>query len=103
MINLTPHAITIRRPDGTDAILPPSGVVARVSTEERVVADLDGVPVVERVLGAVTGLCEEPCIVSAMVLAAVPGRPNTYAPDSGATAIRDERGQIIAVTRLVKA
>ncbi len=39
-----------------------------------------------------------------MVLAALPaGTLNVYAPDTGPTAIRDERGQVIAVTRLVVA
>lgn len=44
------------------------------------------------------------CIVSGMVLAALPaGTINVYAPATGATAIRDERGQIVAVTELVTA
>ena len=105
MINLTPHPIVIRAEDGTETVLAPSGRVARVSTTEEVVGDLNGVPVVRRMLGAVEGLPEDdtPCVVSALVLAAVPGRANTYAPDTGATAVRDERGQIVAVTRLVAA
>jgi hypothetical protein len=28
---------------------------------------------------------------------------NVFAPDSGSTAIRDERGHIVAVTRLIRA
>jgi hypothetical protein len=59
-----------------------------------------------RVPGEVTGLPEDgtPCIVSAMVLAALPpGTPGVYAPDTGATAVRNDRGHIMAVTRLVAA
>ena len=105
MLNLTPHAITIRAEDGTETVIPPSGTVARVSTTEEVVGEINGVPVVRRVFGQVTGLPEDdtPCVVSSLVLSAVPGRPNTYAPDTGPTAVRDERGQVVAVTRLVAA
>lgn len=38
-----------------------------------------------------------------MVASACAGRAGVFAPDSGATAIRDERGLIVAVTRLVAA
>ena len=104
MINLTPHAITLQKPDGTRVTIAPSGQLARVSTAEQVVAELDGTPVITRTTGDAEGLPEEgtPCIVSAMVLAAVPGRKGVYAPDSGPTAIR-ENGQVVAETRLVAA
>jgi hypothetical protein len=37
-----------------------------------------------------------------MVLAALPaGTLNVYAPATGATAIRDDKGQVVAVTELV--
>lgn len=107
LINLTPHAITIRATDGTEVTIPPSGIVARVSTTEEVVGTcaITGAPIVRRTFGEVQGLPEEgtPCLVSALVLAAVPGRPGVYAPDTGPTAIRGQDGQIIAVTRLVAA
>lgn len=104
MLNLTPHPITLRGAQG-DITLPPSGTVARVATVESVIGEVAGLPVVSRAWGAVSGLPEDgtPCIVSALVAGAVPGRRGVYAPDSGATAIRDERGQVIAVTRLVAA
>ena len=100
MINLTQHPIVI----GSTTI-PPSGTVARVSTVERVVGEFNGVPVIERSFGEVVGLPEEgtPCIVSAMVASAAPGRKGVFAPDTGATAIRDEQGRVVAVTRLVAA
>lgn len=108
MINLTPHPITVRLPDGTDRTYQPDGSVARVAMQETVLyVTPDGVPVVRRTPGEVIGLPRNsagiaPCLVSSMVLAALPaGTLNVYAPDTGPTAIRDERGQVIAVTRLV--
>jgi hypothetical protein len=69
-----------------------------------------GVPVVRNTYGPVTGLVRDaqgvplPCIVSGMVLAALPaGTINVYAPATGPTAIRDDKGQIVAVTELVAA
>jgi hypothetical protein len=104
MLNLTPHTITIRTPSGDVVTIPPSGQVARVSTAETVVGIRLGVPVVERKFFEVEGLPPEgrPCLVSALVLSACPGRQGVYAPDSGPTAIR-ENGQVVAVTRLVAA
>ena len=104
MLNLTPHTITVRRADGTDVIYPASGKIARVASVEEVHGEIDGIPVIRRALGEAEGLPEEGtlCLVSAMVLSAVPGRKGVFAPDSGATAIR-EGGQIVAVTRLVEA
>lgn len=104
MLNLTPHPITLQFPDGTRVTIPPSGQLARVTTEEVVVGWASGLPVVSRTLGEATGLPEEgvPCIVSSMVAGAVPGRKGVYAPDSGPTAVR-ENGQVVAVTRLVAA
>jgi len=105
MLNLTPHAITLRTSSG-DVTFPPSGQVARVST---VATDtgltVAGVRVIRNQYGPVTGLPTDgtPCIVSGMVLAALPpGTPNVYAPATGSTAIR-ENGQVVAVTELVAA
>jgi len=106
MINLTHHAITLRLPDGQDVTLPPSGTVARVSMLEEIVGTVAGLPLIRRRPGPVIGLPDgdQPFIVSSMVLAALPaGAPGVYAPDTGSTAIRDERGLVVAVTRLVGA
>ena len=106
MINLTPHEIVIRTSRG-DIVLPPSGIVARVATAEVDAGTFgpEAIPVVRRTLGDVTGMPEAgvPCIVSAMVAAAVPGRASVFAPDTGSTAIRNESGHVVAVTRLVAA
>ncbi|MFA7169195.1 MAG: hypothetical protein WC096_09860 [Sphaerochaetaceae bacterium] len=105
--NLTPHPIVIRSQDGTEVTIPPSGIVARVSTTDEVVGtcSITGAPIIKRVFGEVTGLPTggNPCLVSALVLSAVPGRAGVYAPDTGPTAIRNDAGQITAVTRLVAA
>lgn len=105
MLNLTPHAIKIRRPDGTEIEIPPSGTVARVTTVETVVGEQLGVPVVRRVFGAPINLPPEgtPCLVASITAAAVPGRAGVYTPDTGPTAIRDSAGNIVAVTRLIAA
>ena len=112
MLNLTPHPITIAI-DGRDPVtIPPSGIVARVDTTEIPRGNMAfgdafaEVPVISRRFGEVTGLPTDPgtaCLVSSLVLSAIPGRPNTFAPDTGPTAIRDEKGHIVAVTRLVAA
>lgn len=107
MLNLTPHSITVRSPDGTDHVFPPSGTIARVSMLEQQigVCAVTRAPVITRTAGSPFGLPDygTPCIVSAMVLAACPGRSGLFAPDTGDTAIRDDRGQVVAVTRLVAA
>jgi hypothetical protein len=108
MLNLTPHPIVVQVGDRS-VTFPPSGTVARVESIESVEfqIDFDGVlvPVITRTFGEVHGLPVDgsPCIVSSMVLGAVIGRPDTFAPDTGNTAIRNSAGQVIAVTRLVAA
>jgi hypothetical protein len=109
VINLTPHDITLRTPAG-DVTYPASGQLARVSTIATPTgAVVAGVPVVRNAYGPVTGLVRDaqgvplPCIVSGMVLSALPpGTANVYAPATGATAIRKD-GQVVAVTELVAA
>jgi len=116
MLNLTPHAISVMNLETGEVItLPPSGVVARVSTTEVVVGQITvtdpvtgvsmTVPVVEGKFGEVVGLPEEgtPCVVSGMVASAVPGRAGVFSPDTGRTCVRDDSGQVAGVTRLKKA
>ncbi len=109
MLNLTPHSITVQIGDRS-VTFPPSGTVARVESIESINTVFDGgdgvmIPVITRFFGEVHGLPEEgvPCIVSSLVLSAVKGRRNVFAPDTGSNAIRDTKGQVIAVTRLVAA
>lgn len=108
-VNLTPHAITLRSPEGTDTVIPPSGTIARVSStpgEERAIAGFP-VPVVgPDSFGEVVGLPEESIpgvfyIVSAVVGARV-SRPDVLTPGTGPKdgPIRNEKGHVVAVTRL---
>lgn len=111
-LNLTPHPITLVLNSGERRTIQPSGTVARCESFETTaqmawLSDGTGyetIGTVYRRLGAAEGLPLEgvPCLVSALVLAAVPDRPNVFAPDTGPTAIRED-GQIVAVTRLVRA
>ena len=109
MKNLTPHPITLRTPSGNEVTIPPSGEIARVEMVEHTGPPLyisgEYFPAISRKPKDVIGLPPEgtPCLVSSIVLSAVPGRAYTYAPDTGESAIRDEQGHIVAVTRLVRA
>ena len=103
-INLTPHTINIKTPDGVIAV-EPSGDIARVATQEEVVASVDGIPLVKRGFGDVEGIPAPQegtiYIVSALVASAT-SRPDVVAPDTGPTAVRNEKGHIEYVTRLIK-
>jgi hypothetical protein len=109
LVNLTPHAIVLRLPDGTDLTIPPSGQVARVAVAPAAPVVVPGIPVPvlpAPVLGEVTGL-PSPAdgigfIVSGMVAQAA-SRPDVFAPATGPGdgAIRNAAGQVVAVTRLV--
>ena len=112
LINCTPHALTLRAATGEDTIVPPSGTVARVSSTPGALEAVAGVPVPvagAQTFGGVEGLPEPTpgtmFIVSALVLSALRGsRPDVVGPGTGPNdgAIRNEKGHIIAVTRLVR-
>ena len=105
-VNLTPHEITIKTYD-KEFKIKPSGIIARVTTEEKEQGKLNNIPIVERSFGKVENLPEPKenvvYLVSSLVLEGVRDRDDVFAPDTGNTAIRDEKGRIIAVTRLIKA
>lgn len=105
ILNLTPHDITVQKPDGSQVVFPRSGKVARVDVEYYHVGDMNGIPVYGRRLRNVTDLPDPRdgvvYLVSSMVLDRVRGRPDVIAPDTGPTAIRNADGQIVAVTRFV--
>ncbi len=102
IINLTPHDIVVRTENG-DITFPKSGDVARVTTQSMVTGEVNGITVVRTVFGTVEIPAQAEGImylVSAMVLSALAGtRGDVVAPDTGTTAVRNEKGQIIAVTR----
>lgn len=101
IVNLTPHALKIG-----ESTFPPSGTVARVTADYRGLGAVNGIPIVAQTFGDVQGLpapqADTAYIVSAIVFAALAGaRSDVYAPDTGPTAIRNDAGQIVGVTRLI--
>lgn len=140
LVNLTPHAIVLRSAPVTccdgwqgmdcvlcggqgiycppDTTIPPSGVIARVSTTPGKPEVVEGVPVPvysPSRFGSVTGLPSDHSdntlyIVSGIVLSAASSLlndlagPKLVAPGTGPNdgAIRNDKGQIVAVTRLIR-
>lgn len=106
LVNLTPHAVRVILPDGSEKVFQPSGTVARVRTEETPSGELEGIPLVSRAWAGLEMPEPEPGVVflvSSLVLEAAKaaGREDVVAPDTGATAVR-ENGQVVAVRRLVR-
>lgn len=106
VVNLTPHAITIRV-HGGDITFPPSGKIARI--KEKNVAptrsQIFGFPVAGKTAFEAVLDLPEPVegtifIVSGMVAAQV-SRPDVFSPATGPEdgAIRNDKGQIVAVTK----
>lgn len=100
-INLTPHIINLQKFDGTTLELPPSGTVARVEEARATARMIGDMGVSLASYGEVVNLpAPKPwtCyIVSSLVLAAVPERPDVFAPGP---AIRNEAGQVIGANGL---
>ena len=101
-VNCTPHAITI---EGLGT-LQPSGILPRVLTSRGSATTIAGVRIVRTIKGGVEGLPAAAegvaLIVSGMVLDALAGsREDVFAPDTGADAIRNEKGHIVSVLGLV--
>lgn len=100
LINLTPHDITIVRPDRNILILA-SGSLARVSAKTETIGELDGIPVTETVFGEVEGLPAPKdgvaYIVSSLVAGRVPERSDVFIPNES---IRDENGGIVGCKSL---
>lgn len=112
IVNLTPHEIIVRKPYGGTVTIPSSGV-ARVTSKPGIPLPFidcpDGLECwTAPAFGAVEGLPEPvegvAYIVSGMVASRVYKRPDVFSPGTGPNdgAIRDEKGQIVAVTRLIR-
>lgn len=105
IINATPHDIVVLKGD-VKVTFPKSGIIARVSSSYEELESLDGFNISHQTFGEIEGLPEETnetiYIVSAMVLSANRSRRDLIAPDTGVTAIRDEKGHIVAVNGFVK-
>ena len=109
-VNLTPHEITLTDPESPSRqqTIPPSGVVARVKMgPAKTIGVVDGIPVQSMpVAQGVEGMPDrfEPdtfYLVSLLVIQAVK-HPQVVAPSTGPNdgAIRNEKGHVVAVTRL---
>jgi len=105
LINLTPHEVVLYANDGCTIIekIPSSGN-ARVAMSEETIGELNGVPVVSFVVGAVEGLPEPQegvvYIVSFITLQALVGttdRTDFVAPNTNSACVRDEGGNILGV------
>ena len=100
-VNLIGHDITISG-HGT---LPRSETPCRVETKQRVISYLVGIPIVETHFEKIVNLPEPEdgvyYIVSRIVMDFVPfDREDVFSVDTGPTAIRDQSGQVVAVTQL---
>lgn len=105
MINLTPHDISIQTKEGIVTFVK-SGVIARVTEKTTVIGKCEqtGIDLVKKEYSEVENLPEKGhYLVSAKVLNAATKKEGLflYAPDSGSSAIRDDKGQIKAVVALV--
>ena len=104
IVNITPHAIVVRTPAG-DTTFQPDGTVARVSVSTAQNGTINGFETRKDEFGGVEGLpAQSPdvfFIVSRMVKEAAKERGDLLSPDTGKTAIRNEQGQIVAVTGFI--
>lgn len=100
IINMTPHDITIVRPDN-NIVIPASGRLARVSSRTETVGEIDGIPVTTTVFGEVEGLPAPKdgvvYVVSSLVAGRVPERSDVFVPNES---VRDESGRIVGCKSL---
>jgi hypothetical protein len=119
ILNLTPHPIVIRRKDGSEITIEPSGIVWRLKEEdveitERLGFDTESIEVVARrffvdlsmmpqeVWSADIVIVSLPMLLMLKAaLSPMPTKPLFCAPDTGSGAIRDEQGRIVGTTRLI--
>lgn len=111
IVNCTPHALVLRNAAGVDTVIPPSGIVPRVDNTPGTLDDqspLAGIVAdfTADEIGEVVGMPAPRegaiFVVSGMVGDALPFRPDVRVPGTGPKdgAIRNDRGHIVAVTRL---
>lgn len=110
LLNLTKHEISVMSASGVLGVYPPSGHVAEVQTIEEPIATIRDIEIVSRSFGEVKGIpfdlidSYDGFLVSSMVLDAISEGSNSrkfFAPDSGLTAKRNEKGHVIHVVRLI--
>jgi hypothetical protein len=106
-INLTPHEIAIDGMEGERFRIPPSGFVARVKTEPgEDLGFIGGIPIRRPpVMGEVENLpspVEGVVFIVSQIVANSVKREDVFYPDTGPDALRDEKGNIAAVRRLIR-
>lgn len=96
IINLTPHKIIIG-----EKAFEPTGSIARCHEEDILVSEINGIPVITRTYGDVTGVPDEKVntvyIVSALVRMALPKRHDLLSPGK---LVRNEKGDKIIYVSL---
>lgn len=99
--NLTPHEITIIDENGTEINIPSSGIMARVTETSEIVANINGIQVIRKSFGIVTGLPDEVRgiynIVSVLTAQAAKNRKDLLVVGD---TIRNDKGQIIGTKNL---
>ena len=104
-INCTPHVVSVQFPSGEVHSFPACGIVPRVQQHNVPVIHINDIPMSNIIYGEVENLPEPKentyYIVSALVRERVPNRKDVISPDSGPSAIRNEKGQIEAVVGFI--
>lgn len=110
IVNLTPHELNLVSPDGETTTIQPSGQIARITSTpgQELALGLSCRTFTSPTWGEVENLPEPQdgtiFIVSGIVAGRISGRPDVWSPGTGPRdeAIRDEKGRIIGVTRLIQ-
>lgn len=96
-VNLTPHALTIVKNDGSTIVLQPESTPARVKVTRHVVKTVNAIDLYSAEYGEVENLPEIKhgvyYIVSLLVKSAVPYRNDLVSPGD---LVRDENGNVIS-------
>lgn len=101
-VNLTPHSIMVADKNGEHAFAP-DGTIARTTEATEPTASIGGFEIEAVRTGDVIGLPDPApgtTFIVSMVVAthpAVRGRSDVVAPNTGPTAIRNDKGHILAV------
>lgn len=109
VVNLTPHSVNVILTSGEEIEIPPSGIVARVKQVERPAGLLGKIPLVSVHYNSVEGLPNpkevDYIVVSTLVAQALSNSPQWWGkvlvPNTGPSAVRDEKGNIKAVRSFI--
>lgn len=109
-INLTPHAVTLQAVDGTRFAVPPTTPAARIDSTPGELIATEGIAIhAPTTFGQPVNLPapqdDVTYIVSALFAGRVGDRTDVVYPGTGPKdgCVRDDKGQVVAVTRLILA